>query len=130
MPWKITHDGDEVVAGTESGHNHIPDPAELEIRTSMTRIRQRASTSRDTPRLIIQESQSRMSEEAVVACPQYHSIQRMIQRKRKLNGEPVANPGSITDIDIPDLLKVTLRGDQFLLHDSGSDDPARFFIFD
>jgi len=37
------------------------------------------------------------------------------------------NPRSVHEIQIPDQLKVTTRGDSFLFWDSGEDDPQRVF---
>ena len=61
--------------------------------------------------------------------PQYNALQRSIQRKRKVNGQPIANPRTVQQILIPNALKQTLRGDNFLLHDSGANDPDRYLIF-
>ncbi len=110
-------------------HNHVPDPAEVEVKMSICTVRQRATTSRDTPRLLIQQSQTTLSQEAVAVLPKYKSVQKMIQRKRKIHGEPVPNPRTVAEIDVPHMLQITLRGENFLLHDSGADDPDRFFIF-
>ena len=67
--------------------------------------------------------------EAISEMPQYTTLQRSIQRKRKVNGDPIANPRAIEDVVIPDGLRQTLRGEHFLLHDSGANDPDRFLIF-
>ena len=65
--------------------------------------------------------------------PQYNTTQRCIQRKRKVKGNPIANPITIQQILIPNELKQTLRVDNFLLHDKGANDPDRnchcFVIF-
>ena len=39
------------------------------------------------------------------------------------------NPRSVQEIQIPDQLKVTTRGDSFLFWDSGKDDPQQLFVF-
>ena len=111
-------------------HNHVVNPAIVEAKIAVTEIRQRASNSRDPPRLLVQQAQATLSNEAVAEMPQYTTLQRSIQRKRKANGDPIANPRAIEDIVIPDVLRQTLRGGHFLLHDSGANDPDRFFIFE
>ena len=122
------HEQNEVVE-IKSEHNHVPDPGAYEARKSISAIKERATTSRDTPRFIIQTEQATLSSEAISSLPQYRSIQRTVQRKRKLNSEPIVQPRAIPDINIPDQLRSTLRGENFLLHDSGSDSENRFFIF-
>ena len=118
---------DEVLVRQE--HNHVPDPAAMEVKSIQSTIRARATTSHDQPRRIIHESQTQLSQEAVAKLPQYKTLQRNIQRKRKIEGAPAVNPDTVADITVPDALKKTLRDDQFLLHDSGHDDHQRFFIF-
>ena len=57
-------------------HNHVPDPAGMEVKHLQKEVRQRATTSHDTPRLIIQESQANLTDEAVAKMPQYKTLQR------------------------------------------------------
>ena len=124
---RIHVEGD--VTTVREQHNHVPDPAGMEVKHLQSEVRQRATTSHDTPRLIIQESQANLTDEAVAKMPQYKTLQRTVQQKRKVDGAPTLNPNNVAEIDITDTLKQTLRGDNFLLHDSGADDPQRFFIF-
>ena len=75
-------------------HDHVPNPAKIEMKQSLSEVRRRSSQSRDTPRLIIQETQATLSEEAVAELPSYSSVQRMIQRKRKHDNVPIPNPAT------------------------------------
>ena len=111
-----------------SKHNHVVNLGVVESKLAVTQIKQRAENSRDATRLLIQQAQATLSNEALAEVPQYNSLQRTIQRKRKINGQPVANPRTIQKIDVPAQLRQTLSGDDFL-HDSGEDGPGRFFIF-
>lgn len=70
-----------------------------------------------------------LSEEANLKLSKYNSIQRNIQRIRKRERLPYPTPATLADIQIPDALSVTKTGDRFLFHDSGAEDPERFFIF-
>ena len=99
------------------------------MKQSLSEVRRRSSQSRDTPRLIIQETQATLSEEAVAELPSYTSVQRMIQRKRKRDNVLIPNPATLREINVPEELRRTLRGHVFLIHDSGPDDPDRFLIF-
>ena len=57
--------------------------------------------------------------------PKYKSLARCIQRQRGWGN----NPTTLKDVAIPSELQLTLRGENFLAYDSGSDDRERFFIF-
>ena len=39
-------------------HDHIPCPAKIGMKQSLSEVRRKSSQSRDTPRLIIQETQA------------------------------------------------------------------------
>ena len=65
------------------------------MKQPLSEVRRRSSKSRDTPRLIIQETQTTLSEEEVGELPSYSSVQRMIQRKRKHNNVPIPNPATL-----------------------------------
>ena len=113
----------------KSVNNHVVNPGLLEAKIAVTQIRQRAANSRDPPHLLVQQAQATLSNEALAEMPQYNSLQRNVQRKRKINGDPIANPRNIEEIAIPNSLRQTLRGDNFLLYDSGVEDADRFLIF-
>ncbi len=66
-----------------------------------------------------------VSFECVSAWPKYTSLSRQVQRKRT----DMKIPQSIRDIAIPMELQQTLRGQNFLAYDSGSDNPDRFLLF-
>ena len=61
-------------------HDHVPNPAKIEMKQSLSEVRQRLFQSRYTPRLIKQET---LSEEAVAELSSYSSVKRMIQKKEK-----------------------------------------------
>ena len=110
-------------------HNHVPDPGLVDVKRVLHRIRERAASSNDIPRRIIQETGVNVSTETTALLPKYTSIQRNVQRNRKKEGEPISAPNAVTDIEIPQSLCKTYNGDNFLAYDSGADDPDRFFIF-
>ena len=95
----------------------------MELKQLHSSICERAASSHYTPRLIIQESQTVLSQEAVAMLTQYKTMQRNMQRKRKVEGEPTINPNTVSEITFTDALIFTLNGENFLLHDSGADDP-------
>ena len=71
-------------------HNHIVNPAIVEAKIAVTAIRQRASNSRDPPRLLIQQAQATLSNEAVAEMSQYTTIYKLteaMQLKQSHNRE-------------------------------------------
>ena len=50
-------------------HDHVPNPANIEMKQPLSKVRLRSSQSKDTPRLTIQETQATLSEEAVAELP-------------------------------------------------------------
>ena len=112
-----------------SQHGHAPDPAQCGSKKSQSSLRNRAARSNDAARRIIQETQTETPAESIAVMPKYKSLQRTVQRQRRRDGEPIAAPRNVAEIDIPNNLRRSIRGENFLLHDSGSDDEHRFFIF-
>ena len=98
------------------------------MKQPLSEVRRRSSRSRDAPRLIIQETQTTLSEQEVGELSSYSSVQRMIQRKRKHNNVPTPNPATLREINVSEDLRRALRGDVFFMHDSAPDDPDRFLI--
>ena len=83
------------------------------------------------PSAIVQEVTSCLSEEAIVALPSELALKRDVQRARKkLHG---ANKGakSLGELIVPDCVKLTRKGEQFLWHDSYDDDTtlSRIIVF-
>ena len=122
----VTADGQML---EQQGRDHVVNPGIVEAKVAISEIRQIAVNSRDLPRVLVQQGQATITNEALAEMPQYNALQRSIQRKSKVNGHPIANPRTVQQILIPNALKQTLRGDTFLLHDSGANDPDRFLIF-
>ena len=54
----------------------------------------------------------------------------MIRRAQKATQPSYPkDPEELKDIEIPDWIKQTHKGKDFMLHDSGVEDPDRFFMF-
>ena len=113
---------------TVTDHNHVPQPAVADVKKILYQIRERAGSSNDIPRRIIQESCVGLSTEPTALLPKYTSIQRNVQRNRRKEGQAIPAPTTVTDIEIPEWLCKTHNGDNVLGYDSGVDDPDRFFV--
>ena len=122
--WRI-HINNEGAMREVSEHNHVVNPGVVEAKLSVTQIKQRAENSRDAPRLLIQQAQATLSDEALAEVPQYNSMQRTTRGNAKSMASQLLIRGQSRKLTS----QQTLRGDDFLLHDPGKDDPGRFFIF-
>ena len=121
-----TRKNDEEYIQIITEHSHPPNCEEVEAHKVKDEIKSRAKISQEQPRQIFNTATATVSFECASQLPKYRSITRTIQRSRE---GPLPAPQSLKDIALPQELSVTLRGEQFLAFDSGSDDPRRFFIF-
>ena len=112
-----------------TAHIHATDNAKNDAECVKAAIQQRAVNMVEWPRQIILQTTTGSSLEASQYLPAYSSLQRTINGKRKRENLTIQNPHSVHEIQIPDQLKVTTRGDSFLFWDSGEDDPQRLFVF-
>lgn len=61
--------------------------------------------------------------------PTHIATQQVIERKRKAAPISLARPHTLAKIETTVHLQISLRGDQFLLADTGKDDVCRMLIF-
>lgn len=119
--------GNEIIHKSE--HNHAPSPPKVECSKVIAAIRVRAATGVEKPRQIIQQSTNGMTLEAASQLPSYEAERKIIQRERKRKQQPYPNPQNVMEIDIPEVLRKSTRGEDFLLWDSGKEDEKRMIIF-
>lgn len=119
----------EDVVTVVSEHNHAPDPNKNKAFKIISEIRKRAITAAETPRHIIQQATAGVSLEVACNLPEYTTAQRMIHRQRRKCTDSYAPVNSLSDIQIPNSLKQTLRHEDFLLWDTGADDSKRILMF-
>ena len=55
-------------------HTHVPQPATSAMKKMVANLREKASSSNDVPRRIIQEAQVALTDEATVLLPKYTSL--------------------------------------------------------
>jgi len=96
-----------------TAHIHAPDNAKNDAECVKAAIRQRAMNTVERPRQIILQTTTGTSLEASQYLPPYSSLQRTVNKKRKRENVAMPNPRSVHEIQIPDQLKVTTRGDSF-----------------
>ena len=110
---------------TTREHLHQPDMKHSEQLQVLEKIKEKAANSTEQPRKIVQDTTATITREFAVALPKFKNLARSIQRQRGWGN----NPTTLKDVAIPSELHLTLRRNNFLAYDSGSDDRERFLIF-
>ncbi|CAF1143074.1 unnamed protein product, partial [Brachionus calyciflorus] len=109
----------------EVWHDHPAKPAKTEIRKAFSDIK---SNNSSEARSAIQKAQVSLSVEAQVLLPSYDELRQRLQSKVN----PYSKYPKIDkkeDLLIPDEFKFTCKNENFLIYDSGQDDPDRIIIF-
>ena len=107
---------DNVFTTTE--HLHEPDMNHSEQLKVLEKMKEKAANSNEQPRKIVQDTTATFTRECAVALPKNRSLAQSVQRQRGWG----KNPTALKDVAIPSELQLTLRGENFLAYDSGSDD--------
>ena len=110
-------------------HSHFPDPADIEKRKFRTALKTRAVVSDEPPRQTILSVQREINRETAAVIPSYSANQRTINRVKQEKRPRMQEPQSLTDFELPELLKVTHSGERFLHFDSGPNDTKRIMVF-
>ncbi|CAG8662727.1 6134_t:CDS:1, partial [Dentiscutata heterogama] len=82
---------------------------------TLNNIRERASQTREKPSQIIQDIVINMPEESFSYMPSNEAIRKQISRTRNRNMP--TQPQTLENINVPDQLRTTIRGEQFLAKD-------------
>jgi hypothetical protein len=124
-------DGDVVKIVGE--HNHAASAAKVEATKVMTQIKEDAK--KENPKAtqqIIAENLVGLNNPVLASLPLHRSVARLV-RKVKQNNQPddqlPAIPETLKDLQIPAKFAEFQDGTNFIIHDSGDQDPERFIIF-
>lgn len=110
-------------------HSHGPDIAGIEVAKAARAMREMSKTTDATPRQIMHACSSSITAAAAVRMPSYEACRKGIQRARRKELRFSAHFEQVSDIHIDDSLQQTIRGENFLLYDSGAEDDQRLLIF-
>jgi hypothetical protein len=101
-----------------SDHNHAPEASRFGTIKTINTIKGKAREADDLPSQIIQStiSNTANSQEVYTSLPSNEALRKSIRRIR--NTDFLSEPESVEDITIPENMKVTLDGVNFLVKDS------------
>lgn len=111
------------------GHSHASDHERVQGEMAKSFIYQQVTTTTDPARSIVADGVATASAGVVANMPTLKSFSRSISRKRKINDLSYPIPRRLADINIPVELTTTKKGDNFIWHDSGPNDPERIIVF-
>ena len=112
-----------------SSHSHGPVPGRSQMLKAYQSMKECASNSGEKPRLILSKGIAKLDETSLIALPRLDSVKRTIRRHKCLDQETSVNQASAAEMIIPDKYRITLKGELFLIHDSGIGDSNRMLIF-
>jgi hypothetical protein len=78
---------------------------------------------------IVQDKLDKLDKDIKKRMPTTETLNRDMQRHRRRFVKDEKGPKRRDDIDLPEDCQKLDSGEDFLLHDSGVNDPERFFIF-
>lgn len=122
------HTENDVVVLLSGNHCHTANAANVNCRSILHCMKEKSVNSNRTQtstQCILAETCANISQAVAAEMPRPVNLKRTIQRNRE-TGVPTFRCRS--DIELPNELKVTLKGELFLMHDSGNTD-ERILIF-
>ena len=120
---------DDTIVDAINDHVHAPAMNHVEALRLRHGIKRKAIESQETPQQIISSAMVDISDGAASIIPPMRTIRRCIRRYRQSVGIPHPIPLGSSEMDIPEGLKLTTHGEQFLLFDSGKGSSSRMLIY-
>lgn len=99
-------------------HEHMANAADNGARKIINKIKKRALKGTESPNVIVGEVITKASTSVAVELPTASTIKKNIQRLRRQHNPQLLTPNSLSELELPESYQLTLKGDNFLLHDS------------
>jgi hypothetical protein len=109
-------------------HTHTADSVHCEVLTVRASIKRKAEETEETPQQILGQELQQLSQQAAVQMVPIQHLRRNIRRVKQKKNAVHPLPVDRT-FEIPEEYKSLADGENFLLYDSGCDDPNRILIF-
>ena len=119
--WNEVGTEEDVV--TRGEHSHPPDPVSIQKKEIQSFVKERASSTNDAPRIIVQEALGNAGEEVAARCRSNENLANAVRRKRRAEEAFPPPPVHRHGFDIPPALR------ERLLVDTGSENPQRILIY-
>ena len=113
------HTMNDIITKQPTEHNHIPDVAKVKAKIVVNDLKETASTSTEATHQLIATTSVGLSQAVAAQLPSVVNLKQIVRRVRHDHQAPLPNPRYLDELQICAPYNVTLRGDNFLLHDSG-----------
>ena len=117
------------VSEIEQSHTHAPSQDRIKMLKEYRKMKDLASVTEQSTRGILSSGIETMHPSTVNKLPQLESVKRTIRNYKSISIESCGNPTTPAEIVIPDKYKITLKGEPFLLYDSGFGDQQRIIVY-
>ena len=108
---------------------HTPSQDRIKMLKDYRKMKDTASNSEQSTRGILSSGLEKMHPSTVSKLPQLESVKRTIRNYKSMSIENCGNPTCAAEIIIPEKYKNSLKGETFLLDDSGFGDQQRIIIY-
>jgi len=122
----ITINGEIKSLPKDNSHNHVPDPCKIQRKMAVNKIKETNVHTQNTPHDIISTVQ--IVPGVAGEMPSVHHLKHTIGRVRTRNQCAPPIPKTVSDLKIADEYTKTMKGEQFLIFDSGASQD-RILIF-
>ena len=112
-----------------SSHSYGLDPGRSQMLKAYQSMKECAPNSGEKLLLILSKGISKLDETTIITLPRLDSIKRTIRRHKCLDEDSSINQASAAELIIPDIYRITLKGELLLIYDSGIGDSNRMLIF-
>lgn len=102
-----------------SSHNHVQDAAKVEVRKTMDKVKTHGKSTQESTQQIIADALRNVGPSVSAQLPPIRCIKQTVRRARCQTGKTLASPLNLEVLEIPDNYRKTLRGEDFLMYDSG-----------
>lgn len=111
-------------------HRHAGDARKICKAVAMGKLKDKAKNTQNPSRQVVTNAINGLGKSTLATMASEKSLVKMVSRLRSDQNHP-KNPQSVAELNLPDEYRRTIKGDNFLLYDSGSDhgDDNRFLIF-
>ena len=118
-----------LISEIEQAHTHTPSQDRIQMLKDYRKMKDIASNSEQSTRGILSLGIEEMHPSTVNKLPKLESVKRTIRNYKSMSIENCGSPTCAAEIVIPEKYKNSLKGEPFLLYDSGYGDQQRIVIY-
>ena len=118
-----------LISEIEQAHTHTPSQDRIQMLKDYSKMKDIASNSEQSTRGILSLGIEEMHPSTVNKLRKLESVKRTIRNYKSMSIENCGSPTCAAEIVIPEKYKNSLKGEPYLLYDSGYGDQQRIVIY-